>query len=296
MANKKNKTIYSFSTILLVVMLFYVKYEEEIMEFINMENHFNKTEIDEPKDPKIINNIEELKTKKISDQQINNNYQNTFNYSTYQPSAENKIFNHSYYALDYNEEHEQANWVYYLLTSEFVNGTAKRKDNFRKDPTITSESATLSDYKKSGYDRGHLCPAADMKINKEAMSETFYLSNMSPQLAGLNRGEWKRLESQVRKWAIQEDSIVVVTGPIFKNNIEQIGANQVTVPGYYYKIIYDITKPQKMTAFIMPHIKKPQPYLTYQTSVDKVEQMTGIDFFAILEDNKENDLEANTSW
>ena len=128
------------------------------------------------------------------------------------------------------------------------------------------------------------------------MSETFFMSNMSPQLPGFNRGEWKKLEAKVREWAIQEDSIIVVTGPIFKNNIENIGQNKVTVPGYYYKVIYDVTKPQKMMAFIIPHLSKPESFTNYQTSVNEVEKQTGIDFFSILDDEFEEQLEANQNW
>ncbi|MGY5354450.1 DNA/RNA non-specific endonuclease [Wenyingzhuangia sp. IMCC45467] len=225
------------------------------------------------------------------------NHTNTeYGFQKFLPTASNKIYHHTYYSLSYNEKHEQADWVYYLLTKEYVNGTAKRKDNFRADDLITTKSASLQDYKKSGYDRGHLCAAADMKINKTAMSETFFLSNMSPQLPGLNRGEWKKLEDKVRDWAIQEDSILVVTGPVFKDNIKQIGENQVTIPGYYYKVIYDLTKPQKMTAFILPHQAKPQSFMNYQTTVNEVEKITGIDFFSILEDEFEEQLEANQHW
>ena len=225
------------------------------------------------------------------------NHTNTkYDFQKFLPTTNNKIYHHTYYSLSYNEKHEQADWVYYLLTKESVNGTAKRKDHFREDDMITTKSASLNDYKNSGYDRGHLCAAADMKLNKTAMSETFFLSNMSPQLPGFNRGEWKKLEAKVREWAIQEDSILVVTGPIFKNNIQNIGENQVTVPGYYYKVIYDLTKPQKMTAFILPHQAKPEPYITYQTSVNEVEKQTGIDFFSILDDEFEEQLEANQHW
>lgn len=219
-----------------------------------------------------------------------------YHFKDYLPTTNHTIYHHTYYSLSYNEEHEQADWVYYLLTKEFVNGTAKRKNNFKADSFITTKSASLNDYKKSGYDRGHLCAAADMKINEKAMSETFFMSNMSPQIPGFNRGEWKKLEAKVRDWAIKEDSIVIVTGPVFYDNITRIGENQVTVPGYYYKVIYDLTKPQKMTAFILPHISKPQPFLSYQTSVNKVEEFTGIDFFSTLEDKFEEQLEGNQHW
>lgn len=96
------------------------------------------------------------------------------------PESKGEIIKHRYYTLAYSEENEQAYWVYYELTPSNVKGTAKRRDNFRPDPSVKTGSATLADYKNSGYDRGHLCPAADMRINTKAMSETFYMSNIVP--------------------------------------------------------------------------------------------------------------------
>jgi endonuclease G len=90
----------------------------------------------------------------------------------------------------------------------------KRKDNFRSDPKVKTGSAALSDYKGSGYDRGHLAPAADFKWSATAMSESFYMSNMSPQVPGFNRGIWKNIESTVRNWAVENDEIYIVTGPV----------------------------------------------------------------------------------
>lgn len=279
MAKKKNSSLYTFIAICVVLISLYFRYQKEINQIINASNQPTETSQSSKKD---LTNSSTTYTE--------------YNYKTFYPTSTNQVYNHTYYSIDYNEEHEQPNWVYYLLTKESVNGLAKRKDNFRTDPIITTKSATLTDYKKSGYDRGHLCPAADMKLNNQAMSETFYLSNMSPQLPSFNRGEWKRLEAQVREWAVAEDSLLVVTGPIFKNNIEQIGQEKVTVPGYYYKVIYDLTPPQKMTAFILPHVKKPQPYSFYQTTVNQVEEMTGIDFFSILLDEEEEKLESLKNW
>jgi endonuclease G len=115
-----------------------------------------------------------------------------------EPKSSGEIIKHSYYTLAYSEENEQAYWVYYVLTPEEINGTQTRTDDFRPDPAVSTGSASLADYSGSGYDRGHLCPAADMKLNKTSMSETFYLSNMSPQLAGFNRGIWSTVEDQVR--------------------------------------------------------------------------------------------------
>ena len=100
----------------------------------------------------------------------------------------NQVVKHTAFWLSYSEPHEQAEWVYYILTPERVSGTEKRKNNFRADPAVLTGSATLADYKGSGYDRGHLCPAADNTHTKEAMSESFFMSNMSPQEPGFNRG------------------------------------------------------------------------------------------------------------
>jgi len=185
--------------------------------------------------------------------------------------------------------------VYYQLESSYLKGNVKRKNNFRADPSVRTGSATLADYKKSGYDRGHLCPAAAMKLNEKAMSETFLMSNMSPQKPYFNRGVWKKLEAQVRKWACAENMVYVVTGPVFKNNMGAIGKNKVTIPGYYYKVLYDATGSKKMIAFLLPNKKSAAPLQSFVVSVDKIEKITGIDFFSQLNDDVENRLEKVSS-
>ena len=111
---------------------------------------------------------------------------------------------------------------------------AKRGDDFRPDPAVPTGSATPQDYTRSGYDRGHLAPAADMSFSVKTMSESFYMSNMSPQAPQFNRGIWSKLEKQVRHFATKEKRIVVVTGPILPvEKTITIGANKVTVPQYF---------------------------------------------------------------
>lgn len=127
----------------------------------------------------------------------------------YPQFEQGQIIEHTYYTLSYAENHEQAYWVFYELTHEEVKGGVKRSDNFREDPKVSSGSASLEDYKGSGYDRGHIAPAADMAFNKTAISESFYLSNMSPQHPSFNRGYWKKLESEVRNWAYSRGRIFV---------------------------------------------------------------------------------------
>jgi endonuclease G, mitochondrial len=212
----------------------------------------------------------------------------------YLPSCDNQLVKHQYYALCYSEEHEQAAWVAYELTKSEVLSNLERTDDFRSDPAVDSGSASLGDYKKSGYDRGHLAPAADFKFSPTAMSESFYLSNMSPQVAGFNRGIWKQLESLVRTWAVDNDQIYVVTGPIFARPLGSIGSNGVTVPGSYYKVILDHSQPDlKAIAFIMRNAAGQKGVRNFSTSIDQVEMVTGIDFFPQLEDSLENELEGS---
>lgn len=212
----------------------------------------------------------------------------------YWPSyqAEENIIIHTNYMLIYSEENEQALWVAYELSRQEVEGSFKRKDAFREDPAIESGSAKLSDYRNSGYDRGHLAPAGDMKFSEVAMSESFFMSNMSPQLAGFNRGVWKKLEEQVRDWAVENELLYVVTGGVLSNNLETIGASEVAVPEYYYKVLLDYTEPDvKAIAFLMTNEKSSKPLAYFAVSIDSVESVTGIDFFPALPDEVEDALE-----
>ena len=207
----------------------------------------------------------------------------------YLPKSEGQLIQHSVLTLSYSEPHEQAEWVYYESSAALTEGAYARQNDFRADTQISTESASLSDYRASGYDRGHLAPAQDMKSSALTMSESFLLSNMSPQLPGFNRGvTWRALEDVVHNWG--SDNIIVVTGPVFQDNLGTIGANQVTIPGYYYKVIY---KPatQQMIAFLLPHRKEKSPLQNTTVTVDRLENMTGIDFFPQLEDDLEDRLE-----
>lgn len=199
-----------------------------------------------------------------------------------------------FYFLQYNEKFEQADWVAYELTREEVMGQTERRDSFKSDPDIGTGSATLSDYKRSGYDRGHLAPAADMKMSANSMSESFFMSNMSPQNPSFNRGIWSKLESYVRTWAYENESIYVVTGPVLtKDSYPTIGTNQVAIPEYYYKVVLDYTEPEiKAIGFILPNEKGTQPVQSYAVSIDDVEEFTGIDFYPLLPDNQEEKIES----
>jgi len=215
------------------------------------------------------------------------------------PTNNGELVHHNYYSLSYSEQHEQAEWVFYEIKKERILGLASRTDNFRSDEMISTNSATLSDYKGAGYDRGHLAPAGDMSFSTNAMSESFYMSNISPQHPSFNRGVWKNIENLVRSWG-SNNSIYVVTGPVLDDCSTTIGTNNVCVPKYYYKVIYDPLD-NKMIAFVLLNAKGENKLSQYVTSVDYVESITGIDFFRGLEDKLENKLESeiykeNWSW
>ena len=212
-------------------------------------------------------------------------------------STTGQIVKHQYYTLSYSEEHEQPEWVAYEITKEQRQGQkVRRKDNFRPDTKVKTKSATRSDYKRSGYDRGHLVPAGDMNFNEQAMSETFYMSNMSPQVRNFNGGIWRELEEQTRDWVYKYKHLYVVTGPVLTERpIERIGRNKVSVPRSYYKVILDITKPEmKGIGFIMDNEVSDRRLSDYAVTIDKVESLTGIDFFPnLLSPNQEQQLEGN---
>jgi endonuclease G, mitochondrial len=158
--------------------------------------------------------------------------------SNYLPQSDGELVHHNYYSLSYNETAEQSNWVFYEINSNTTLGQVSRTDDFRSDEKISTNSATISDYKGSGFDRGHLAPAGDMSFNYTAMSKSFYMSNMSPQHPSFNRGIWKKLEGLVRSWGTNS-SIYVVTGPVLNSCNSYIGTNNVCVPNYFYKVIYN---------------------------------------------------------
>lgn len=212
-------------------------------------------------------------------------------------NTEEAVIERPYYTLRYSEEHEQAIWVAYPLWADSLRQQKhERKDDFREDPRVRTGSAQLTDYRGSGYDRGHLAPAADFSYDDFALSQSFYMSNMSPQDPSFNRGIWKKLEDKVRDWAMENDHIYIVTGPVLNKKFETIGSNQVSVPEYYYKIVLDIQRPEiKAIAFLMKNEKSSAELQTFIVTIDEVEKLTGLDFFPAIPDEMENALESRKS-
>lgn len=214
------------------------------------------------------------------------------------PSSNYEVTTHAHFALGYDEKHEQAAWVAYKLEGRETRGSAEREDRFIPDPKVRTKSARHSDYSGSGYDRGHLAPAADFKFSEKAMAESFYMSNMSPQKPRFNRGIWKELEEKVRANVRRDKAYYVVSGPVLKGGrLRKIGRKtKVSIPRYYYKILLDLEEPEiKAIAFLMKNEGSDKPLSSFVVSIDKIEEVTGIDFFPNLPDDLEKKLESSTS-
>jgi endonuclease G len=212
-----------------------------------------------------------------------------------QSPQDGQIIDREHYSLSYNEEHEVANWVAYPLGHAQIRGCVDRTDAFRIDPLVTTGSSTLADYKNSNFDRGHLLPAGDMKFEAQAMKDTFFMSNMTPQPAKFNRGRWSMLETLMRSWALKYQQTWIVTGPILKENLPTIGLSQVSVPLEYFKVVLRKEgQSYKGIGFLMS-VDVPYPQLiSYALSINQIEDLSGVDFFPFLSDNIEEEIESET--
>ena len=208
------------------------------------------------------------------------------------PGPSDQIIEREGYTLGYSKCYMQPLWVTYRLTAnEVTNKCCRRFGFFMQDPLIEGVGAFPEDYFKTGYDRGHLAPAADMYWSTNAMFESFYMSNISPQTPELNRRTWLAAESFARSCAVKEGSVFIVTGPICTNtNAELIGISNITVPDAFYKVIYDEVPPEKMMAFVMPNKSPSTDMWSYATNVAYVEEITGYKFFPNVATNLQQEL------
>lgn len=211
------------------------------------------------------------------------------------PTNSDVIASREGYVVGFNNETHCPDWTMYRLTaSNLTQGKVGRTDDFRHDAQVP-RSAELSDYKGSGWARGHMVPAADMKWSAKAMSETFLLSNIIPQDPSNNSGAWNRIEQQIRNWAKRESSLVIITGPIYDTELEarQIGVTGVRIPDFIYKIVFDETPPRKMIAFIAPNRNTKKKPWQLAVTVDEVEEATCFDFFNEIPDLEQSRLESS---
>lgn len=215
-----------------------------------------------------------------------------------QAPRKEQVIRHEGYTVSYNSDYRIANWVAYELTAqEAKSKKAERSNKFVPDPDVKGASATNEDYTRTGYDRGHLAPAGDMKWSAKAMRESFYLSNISPQKPGLNRGIWKELEEQARLWAMDNGAVFIVTGPVITPEMKRLGKNRVAVPSAFYKVIATVTRGQlEAIAFLFDNRDYDKtPLGSMAIPIDSVEKITGIDFFPSLPDTTQRRMEATVN-
>ena len=214
---------------------------------------------------------------------------------------------HSAMALQYAEAHEQAAWVAHIILPDVISGKVGRTNDFRPDPKVKTGTAVEEDYFLKflqpdstyeydgfGYDRGHLAPSADFRWSGQALSESYFYSNMSPQVADFNREAWAELEALLRGYLYENPGVqlYVVTGPILEEGLPVIerSVNKVSVPERYFKVALDLENGRGI-GFIMPNKKITYPLESFAVSIDQVEAVTGLDFFNKLEDEREESLE-----
>lgn len=194
--------------------------------------------------------------------------------------------------VDFNPGLHIPNYVAWELTREETCGKEPR-GKFMRDYTVDG-CPDFKDYTNSGYDRGHMAPAADMKFDPEAMKECFYMTNICPQAKALNNGTWKKLEEKCRIWAQADSSIIIVCGPVLTPAPDEfIGENRVAVPKAFFKVICSpYANPPRAIGFIMNNGRVRGGLQAAAVSVDSVETLTGYDFFAPMPDALENAMEA----
>ena len=206
-----------------------------------------------------------------------------------------QIIAHVGFTLGYNSRTRLPNWVAYELTRAEVSGEEPRGSHFRPDPQARGVQAANDDYRNSGWDKGHMCPAGDMKWSKQAMNESFYFTNICPQNRNLNRGDWKDLEELCRDLASRYGNLYIVCGPVVgqaKNG--RLGANAVTIPDGFYKALLAKT-PNGYTAigFYFENAAGSRNLNYYARTIDQIEAMTHIDLFPALPDAIEQSIESN---
>lgn len=202
-----------------------------------------------------------------------------------------QLLKHDYLTIFYSPKYKDPWAVCYILTKKMLSGKQYSRDNdeFVKDPLLDENYSLSSDYRGSGYDRGHMCPSADMAFSEESQAQTFYMSNITPQKPKFNRGIWKELEEQVREWAKENDSLYIVVGAVYSKRPKRLGLDRVAVPSYFYKVVADISEKDgyKAIAFYMKNYEYPDStnFMNFAISVDSLESLTNIKFFSQFSDS-----------
>lgn len=212
---------------------------------------------------------------------------------------ESHIVKYPGYVLSFNSEYHQPNWVAWELTRDEAKATdiSRRGSVFQTDMDVKG-CANTYDYRNSGYTRGHMCPAGDMRWDQDAMNSCFMLTNITPQAEELNNGAWKNLEEKCRYWAQRDSAIVIICGPILTDSLTAtIGDSQIPVPERFFKVVLaPYSKPMRAIGFIMDNGYVEGGLQQSAVSVRLIEEITGLDFFAPLPDDLENSIETECNF
>ena len=208
-----------------------------------------------------------------------------------------QIVRYTGFTVSFNPELHIPNYVVWELTADEAEGRARRVSNFQVDNSVRG-CASLADYRRSGFDRGHMAPAGDMKWSEQAMNDCHYLTNMAPQVNALNSGAWSTLEANCRRWALRDSAIVIVCGPVLTDKLTRtIGESEVVVPERFYKVVLaPYANPPRGIGFLMPNAKVRGGVQTTAVSIDEVERVTGYDFFSALPDEVETEVESQCNY
>ena len=212
-------------------------------------------------------------------------------------SLKSQVKDYEGFRVSFNSDNKTPNWVSWELLGSETEGTSPRYNKFWCDEDIEG-CPTHYDYTHSGYDRGHMCPAADQKWSDTAMIDCFSLANIAPQDNSLNSGAWSTLEKKERLWAQRDSAIVIVAGPIYeKTDTKRIGDAGVRVPSAFFKVIVApyLPKPRGI-AFVYPNMYAPGNMENYVMTIRDVEKITGLDFFHYLPDDVEESVETASSF
>lgn len=213
-------------------------------------------------------------------------------------SRNSELIEYEGFTVMFNSDNHTPDWsCWELLGSETEGPESRQGKQFHADPAV-SGCPNTSDYTHSGYDRGHLCPAGDMKWSAQSMNDCFTMTNIAPQNHSLNAGAWKTLEDKCRQWAVRDSALVIVAGPIYEpSDRERIGATGVRVPSAFFKVIAApyLDSPRGI-AFIYPNMKSPGNMQSYAMPIDRVEEMLGIDFFAKYPQELQEKIESTADF
>lgn len=203
------------------------------------------------------------------------------------------------FTVSFNPDMHVPNYVIWELTANEAQADSVTRSGakFTCDYSIEGCPDTY-DYRNSGFDRGHMCPAADMKWSRQAMDDCHIMTNIAPQTHKLHGGPWKTLESNCRKWALRDSALIIISGPILTDRLSRrIGTTGVIVPERYFKVVLaPYANPPRGIAFIMNNYDTTGGVQPTATTIDEVETITGFDFFAALPDEIENQVESQSNY